>query len=454
MSEQGYELIDSEAEERERRRREARIAKSREERRQRQYQRKLKKKIFSRLLFILIVLGGALLYCFIFLYPHQKIEDNVIMRDFSKGPEFITSYFTDERDLAWDSELPKFVQKDFELAEEKGYSIRYTFGAHTILGGVKDGKPYIILDSPFGSYLSFSFYEEKENFSMYYSSEKQGLILYAYPSSAPYQFEKVILYSDPTQYPYSTTVTYDTNLPLYMGGSESLNTVKYEDYSLYFNSDDSTFYFYKDGEVVSSRKFHDTVKNLYRYSGFIETENKMIYKMYVYQKDGIPDVQFVFVDSDMTFSQGKYGYSYKYLHGENVTLPILQNKAGNRFFTLLPNDEDVYGLYGSGSTINEYQPECDYSLNVISLEDKFSNATFEYCSSWKVTFNFVIDGSIFSIDFDVDGYDRYYSLTDEEKEALSVQVNSFKEVWEHIEKIRQTYHTHYSSNLADLLQNK
>lgn len=447
------ELIDLEEEERARKQRELRRAKAREERHRKQEMRRLRKKIFGRLCMIIVVFGAAFLYCYIFRYPHQKIEDNVITRDLGRGPEFITRIFTDERDLAWDSELPNFVKKDFKLAEEKGYSIEYTFGAHTIIGRVEDGKPYIILESPFDTYLSFSFYEKKENFSMYYSAEDEGLVLYAYPVSMSHQFEKVILYSDPSEYPYSTTVTYDTNLPLEMV-DESLNSVKYEDFSLYFNAEDSTFYFYKDGDVVSSRKFHDKLKTLYRYYGFIETENKLIYKIYVYEKDGIPDIQFVYVASDMSFVKSKYGYSCQSLSGRDLNLPILQSKDSDRLYTIVPKDWDVYELYGSKPAINEYQPGCNYNFDLITLEDKFSYAEFDYYGSWDVELNFAIDGSLFAIEFDVDGYDSSFSLTDAEKEELSIRVYSFKEIWAHIEKIRETYHSHYTSSLSEMLQKK
>lgn len=452
MSEQNYELLDLAAEEKEQREREIRRAKAREERRRKQYERRLKRKIISRLLLFALVIGGALLFCYVTRYPHQKLENNVITRDLGRGPEFITDYFSTEPDLVWDSNLPKFVQKDFMLAKQKGYSIEYTFGAYKIIGRVEDGTPYIFLDSPYGSLLSFSFYERKENFSMYYSEEDDALIIYAYPSASPDQFEKLILYADPTKYPYSQTVTYDKNLPLSLGSHESLNAVRYGDYSLYFNAEDSTFYFYKDGKVVSSRKFHDKAKQVYCRRGFIETENKLIYKMYVYEKDGLPDVQCVFVASDMLMFHNKYGYSYKILYGQDINLPILQNKSGSRFFTILPNDWDIYELYGNSKDLNEYAPKCDYSLQVISLEDKFSYAEFEYSIGWKVTLNFLIDGAIFSIDLDVDGYDPSFSLTDSEITELSVQVNSYDEMWAHFEKIRETYNSHYTNSFAELLQ--
>lgn len=451
--ERNYQLLDLKGGDDPEAERAARRERARKERAHRNYMRKQRNKIISRLVLIAVVLIAAYLYTFFFRYPRQSIQDTTITRNLAKGPEFLIPIFKEERQLAWDSEIPDFMEKDFKLAKEKGYTIEYSFGPHTIRGFWDEDVPCITIDTPYDMYLSISFYSEKENFSIYYDADNECMVIYAYPHGYSNQFEKLTLYTDPAKWPDEKTLTYDKNLPLDTSTYGSIDSVKYEDYSLVFEEETSTFHFFKDGEIISSRKFHDPVNKLFRYLGYIITDNHLLYKIYAYERDGVPDLKFVYIASDVYLVEDSYGYSCEALSGNGVQLPILKTKTG-QFFTVLPEDFDVYKLYGFAPEINPYKPQTNYNISLVNLEDNFVNAEISYDGSWKVHFNYCIGGYIFSFNRNLDGYDRYYSLSEAEKEDLSVTVESLEELWEHIAKIRRAYEPHYSSSFEELFDLK
>lgn len=419
-----------------------------EQKKQKDFSKKMVRKIVGRLILIVTVISAGLIYC----YPFKQVKEDTIRRNLNNSEGYIHQISSEGHSVAWNSELPKFVIRDIALAKEKNYKIEYSYGSSTIYIYYSDGIPCLEIDSPYSWILSASFSEPLYNFSIYRSEDQQSIEIYGYHSPREDYFEKVVLYADVKKMPYSDTLSYDTNMPLSTDISDTIWTVAYGDYSMYVDTENSTFSFYKDGEVVSSKVFQDSIKEIYRYGGFVTTQNGLLYKMYVYEKNGIPDLTFRFIADDVNFMPVRYS-SYASITYEDVSLPIVTKKGDDEtLYVIAPNDWLVYLTYGSADgTISEYLPDQDYSMEILKLEDKFAYAEFSYNSYWKSKVSFKINNRICSATYSLDGYDHNISLSDGEKAELSIKVWSEKVMWEHIKKIRETYASYYDCAFSDLI---
>ncbi len=414
------------------------------------YNQKLIKKIVCRLILIAIVIIAALIYC----YPFRKVDDDTIKRDLKNSGGYIPTVSLEDRLAAWDSELPQFMTRDINLAKEKNYKIQYSYGTSTINIYYEDNVLCLVLDSPYSWYMSASFGEPLYNFSIYRSEDSESLEIYGYTLPKGGSFEKVVLYSDVKKIPYSDTLSYNTNMPLSMDVSDTIQAVTYGDYSLYVDPKSSTFSFYKNGNVVSTKVFQDSIEEIYRYSGFIKTKNGLLYKMYVYERNGNPEFYFVFIADGMSFIPVRYS-SYASIKSDDISLPIVTQKGDNdTLYVLVPKNWEVYSSYGTvDGTISKYTANQDYSMEILKLEDKFVYAEFIYDSYWKLVVSFNINNRIFSATYKFDGYDSNVSLSDDEKSELSVKVLSEEAIFEHIEKIRAAYKPYYDNTINDLIGN-
>ena len=412
-------------------------------------------KITRRILMLALIVI-SFVFIFIFYYPHRHIKDDVITRNLTNSTLFLPKMFSEERTLAWDSELPYWIKNDLNLAKKKKYPIEYQFGSSTINIHFDDETPYLSASSPYSWFLSISFSENSlSNFSVYYDKSEKALKVFGYSKSSPEQFESYTLYSDYTKIPEQDTISYDTNLPLNLDIYASIDAVQCGDYSLYFDKETSTFLFYKDGKVVSSRTFQDSIDKLYIYDGIITTTNNLLYKIYVYEKDGVPDIKFVFVSEDASvIREAPFAALCKNLSSKDTSLTIVQKHE--EFYVLYPEDIETYKVYDAiGYDLPKYKSGLNFNINLVKLRNQFSYAEFSNDSKyWNVTLNFNINGELYSTAFRINGYDSIVSLNEDEINKLSIRVDSLDEIWNHIEKIREAYGTYYEHSFDDLLKGK
>ena len=90
-----------------------------------------------------------------------------------------------DRTTAWDSELPKFVQRDLAYAEEHGYIVRYKFKGNSIRLELQDNQWLLYVEANDSEVNGRTF----RNFSIYLSEDHEIVVYgHMYPRGA---FQKV-----------------------------------------------------------------------------------------------------------------------------------------------------------------------------------------------------------------------------------------------------------------------
>ncbi len=398
--------------------------------------------------FAIIVLLGFFVFSSICIlrdymyYPKKTVSEGIISRNFTNNTRGIPNQPQEDRLAAWDSELPNFIQRDIKEAEKKGYDINYTIGNSLLKISVDEtGKPSLYIHGGntyftsimFDTFTNFSIYKHDKEIHLYGYNNDMFQHLTFYPS-----FDKSIDY---------TTLTYDLNMPL-DHESKGIDTFNFKDYSLYYDKNTQTFSFYSNGKVISSKVFYDSVETLNLYHGIIITQNHMLYRIFAYIKDGLPELKFVFVDDGVELIKSEYQYySCAYLIPSDQSssgLPIL--KKDDDYYVICPNNWEDYDKYAlAGSKLSQYNRETDYSSKLINLEDIFVSAEFKYYNSgWSIIVSFDVNGKIYTTDeYPFYGYDNRINLSDKDVEKLSVKVNSIDEIEEHMQIIRKAYESYY-----------
>lgn len=419
----------------------------REKRRQRRERerRKRKRQMIKRMLSVigyLFLLAGLAIFLFWYVeFPHKTTSDGFITRDFTNKMFFIPKIPTDGRDVAWDSELPGFIEKDIKEAKNKDYKIRYTVGNSSLEISFYNEETLVEVRSSYSWALPS--FNTLSNFSIY--KKGNNLYLYGYNEDYSDNFQRYILYSDYSKYPNYDSLTYDTNLPLSLE-SKGIGSLELGDYSMCYD-DEKTFYFYKDGKEVSSKSFSDSISEVHQYDGLLITTNNMLYIIYAYEKDGVPDLKFVYITDGVEYAKTESSYFNARLTAtDSKSLPILMRD--NVYYTLVPNNWEDYNDYCiSNSNLKPYDRDTDYSVTLINLEDAFVSAKFEYgYSEWNVEIAFNINGKIYTTDdYALYGYDTRIHLSDEDAQKLSVTVKSIEDFKEHIQTIRDAYPSYYTT---------
>lgn len=397
------------------------------------------KKICSVVLFVTIIIVG---WFWLTQYPHKTISDNILVRDFTNKTVLIPKISKNTRESVWDSELPYLVKNDFKEAQKKDYTIQYKIGSSCISIEFHKGKPIAYITNP-ENYGLPSFYT-LSNFSIY----KKGNNIYVYGYSGEYNkktFEEYILYSDYNQSFKNITLTYDINLP-FTFKEMSYDTLSYGDYSLLYDQE-NTFYFYKDSQEIYSKKFSDPILKVDLHTGLLITKNNMLYMIFAYLKDGVPELKFVYIDNGVNFSKDNLSFVKTFLKSseKNDYLPILIKD--DEYYTIIPKNLEDYTSYCIAEPdLKTYNRDTDYSATLVRLEDAFVLAKFEEkYSEWNVLISFNINGKIYTTDdYVLYGYDSRIDLSEEDVNQLSTCVKSIEEFKAHIQTIRDAYPKYYT----------
>lgn len=397
--------------------------------------------IALRILFSFVLIVAAVWVISKILYlPFFAVDEDKIVRNINKAEVFFFEKEPTNRNVAWDSELPKLIENDIEYARKNQYEeIEYNFLQYEISIYVESEEITIYVTEKY-DYGVYEFIYGLENFSIYKNKDSE-IIIYGYTSDCKW-FSKYYLGKEECD---SDTLTYNIDLPLDME-EYSIGTNNVDGYTL-INIEDS-FYFYKDGKKISSSEFPGKIRKVDIYNGLILTQENELYIMYTKLKDEKPTLVFMEIGTADEFSDYIVGYGYDFIKTKDGMYTPIITKDGEKY-TLVPNDIRTFkaaGLQNADLDIVLNKP--DYTVSIVKLEELFKRATFDYNtvtnSRWYAEICFEINGIEFFFNrYGINGYDDSINLPEETYQKLEKTVYSIDGFWEHVETIRKVYFDYY-----------
>lgn len=396
----------------------------------------------------LVFLSFALI-CFILIYyPFKSIDhdEQVLTRDLTGNGVFIQNLPSEIPETAWGNDLPNFIKRDLKwIDKHEDYTIEYVFGEENIsisrnvdyLGDIC----YEYRVSDWSTLTDVSIYEEDGKLLVYGRDYLDHFVKYTVCES---DFE--------TEY---LTLDYD-HIPLSVGYSANDVSWRIGNYALLIK--DNIFYFYQHGKLISKTIFHDEIEEVYKRYSMVKTTNNILYGIYVYQKNGVPQVTTRFIDEGAAVLYDWVDQRDLMMYDEEkdeVTyfLPIVLKDE--EYYTYVPTDWEAYELYNmeqEEKTQFGNLDDANLERSIVKIEDTFfsANITFDRNYKWEAEFLFNM-GTLSRpkyfkfTEYKIRGYDDYYTykLTQEEIENLSGAAFTIDEFWDLVEEIRLAYEKYY-----------
>lgn len=142
----------------------------------------------------------------IYIAPIFKVRNGIIKRNLSNYV-WLLPEIPQDRNAAWDSELPFWVKWDINYAQKKGYSVEYSYKNDSkITVNVEDGMNYLEVNPSDASYV-----ESIRNVS-FYKDENNNPVMYGYYDDwfGKYEWSTYSFYENAFHF---STETYDYNVP-------------------------------------------------------------------------------------------------------------------------------------------------------------------------------------------------------------------------------------------------
>lgn len=292
------------------------------------------------------LLVGVVVVCFIILLiilvPFRRnVEDGKVKRNISLdifgNVLLVNNKEPIGRTVAWNSELPYFVERDLEYALENNYEIEYCiFKSYSSIKATinivrKDNEWTLTIKSPYSNL--YNDYNELTNFSIYNDSNN-NIIVYGYG----HRFNEFIKYSvGQTELDY-VTLTYDCNLPLDME-YESIRSYNMGEYSLV--QKDNEFLFYKNGEFISSTVFpYQEISHSNIYDSFIINSEQKLYMIYAKLENKKPKLDFIYVGNADEQIETGWEKLYTNYSEDLPSMPIF--KKNNEYYVPVPDNWNIY----------------------------------------------------------------------------------------------------------------
>ncbi len=384
------------------------------------------------IVFLLMILGIVVNVVY---SSRRVIEEDTLSRNITNiFYRFDTKLNLSSREIAWDSELPKFVKEDIEYIMENSsiQTINYNFF---------DWKFYIRLDEENQPYIGL--YNEghpyiwnMRNFSLYmFGNTRLSLCGYDSGMFIMYSFEKDGKYAD-------RVLTSKASLPFDEKESE---TITYgEQYLICFSKYKDLVYVYRDGEIVSPKYSFEKPKQTFD-NGMIITEDNELEMLYIIPgSDGkvkirVESIGKVPQSCEQTNIKVKSGF------GDYLSLPIFIDEFGQNKIPI-PQDWNTFILARNGIFLENP----NYAIEFESLgRANFKRAIFrshakdseDFDGIWNAEIFFDLNGKETSIKYLVNGYDRNVKLPQELPKEKAVY--SIDEFWNFINQIREAYTKYY-----------
>lgn len=394
--------------------------------------RKIKNSLICLLLAALAI-AGAIAYNNFSARPKTDIGNKTVTRDISNiCYKFDTEPDFEERGIAWNAEIPEFVNEDLQYLKEntefwdfKYFWKDWVFEIH--FDG--DGEPYL---TPI-NYKIFNVENyEAHNFSIYRLGDDK-LVVYGYCMGMFTRFEFGEGTYDREQ------ITYNNSVPF----SEKESTIVSfgPEYKLCFPEDGNTVYVYKGGKIVSPKYEIENSRHVFS-QGILWTESNSLLMFYVIPTDdGKAEVR---MEKIGELPEVEDWDSVKIDKSSYLSLPRFVDKEGKMWMPV-PKDWDTFISTKNGEIVENP----NYSMELVTLgKDNFKRVEFKRQSSildgdsWVAYIIFDINGREVSYVYFVNGYDKDVNVPEGELPEKKT-VTSEGEFWDFITTIRETYAQYY-----------
>lgn len=375
--------------------------------------------------------------------PADRIskEGKTLVRELSKDDLKYFSNPPNDRNIAWDQELPNFVYRDMQNAESSECNkIVYNFVGNQLTFNYESEQWKLEImsiedknsDPDFPrKYTNFSIYHEKENLVIYATHFTNSFMRFVIGESGVYKED---------------VLTVDVNLPFDKEGFNT--TIRVEDMTLLKEGEE--FNFYLKGKKIASQKF-EKLKNSSIKDAFILSDNGELYLLYYNSTKKDPFIEFVKVSSGVSLMKDEILMSRAARGGSNIPVFV---KAGEEY-VVVPESWDIYNNLKINSVNTDFPPIAKEYCNVTleNLEEKFIEAEFEYSKTeydseigeWEIKKTYLLGDKEYYSVIEFNGYDDSIILPEEiSKRYSGKKVLSIDEMWSTIEEIRGVYVDYYN----------
>lgn len=348
------------------------------------------------------------------------------------------------RDFAWDSELPNFIEKDIEyLFDNKNYEfIRYVFGNSEFY--IKWGfqEPVLAFSADDFSYLESTDYN---NFSIYKS--ENGIVIYVEDAE-----KRFIRYEIKKTGESSSEVKTENVAIAFSENAKIVYEIK-PSYYLCIGEDNRTVFVYHEKEVIGEKINLDSDTSIKSYNlnyPMLYTESEELYIPYILNENDETLFKLEKV-ADLSYSENN-SLEYVTIQEDDLSVwgvPVI--KRDKDAIILMPKDPKNFSKYLRSSGAYTVYEEKNFEWKQVSMKDAFLKAEIDTVddygydeSDWNATIYLNIGNFIGTYEYDINGYDRYVDIPDTETGlSAGYTVLSEEEFWKIVEKIRSTYAKYY-----------
>ncbi len=391
--------------------------------------------IFLIVMFALLV--GALLFIKSFKSRRKTAVDIDGKQYAYRQIECLVGKFENEptnRDLAWDSEYPEFVQKDIEYLqkhEEISY-VEYRYKTYKFSIDVTDDELSSLTIG--NDYLT--------NYSLYRSGD--SIIVYGECSSMFLKYELNQKYSAAYE---PEVITKNVNVPI----SEKASKVLYWRYNCYLciSENQKEVFVCKDRKVVGEKYVSDVGGLRFVDYQYIADADNNLFMPIIYEDESenlVLDVQKM-GNADLGKNDEKLG---NLVISGLYDLPAVKDGLNTKFF--VPQNIKSYKRYLDSRF--PYDTDTNLGWTEKSLWENFSKIefTYEYIDAslydeeqkgWKVTFYYSLDDDTqATYDYILDGIDSFVILNQDEPKKYTAYTE--EEYWDTVSTIRNIYEGYYT----------
>ena len=398
---------------------------------------KIKKACFGAFIIVAVIINFYLLSYSVAELNQREEKSYYIEREIEKKV-FYDLEEEPNRDFAWDSELPEFIEDDIRyLKKNKNFQYaKYIFGNSEFYIQLDNDFPILCLSKDEYGYSNFSIYKSKNSIIIYGEDINDRFIRCEIKKNGSY-FTEI------------------KTVNIAIAFSEKVKD--YEEikpgYYLCIGQDARTVFAYHEKEVIGEKITLDSTVNLldaYKLGyPMIYTRDKLYIPYLLVNEKNKISFRLEKVDN---ISLEEYD-SLKYIRIREDDLDYWSLPAverDNDIIIFMPKNLANFNDYIKSEGVYTVYDESNFEWMQVSIREAFLKAEFDMLNDfgykvavWNATIYLNIGNFIGTFEYEVNGYDKDIEIPDTETGLSSYTALSEDEFWEIVEKIRSTYAKYY-----------